>query len=956
MSRYPFLLAFLVFAMLLMPAAALLAAPVAPQAWQGPIAPIDTGYGQWGAHGVSPATTFSFVSQGYTNTVTLYFPGDQTAAAPSFFFAPGWDVPCEGYGELLRFMASKGYVSVCDDYHEDSGAIGNQLYESFKEAASRYPTKIDISKVGFSGHSAGAGLLTSVGYRLSVGDGWGARGKFIFSSAPWIDFDLTDTMLANYPTDMKLIMQMNEDDTGTDLRTSIDQFENNTRIPDSEKDYIILRPASISGYNYLANHAVIGTGDGYGVYDAMDSYGIFRLMDALADYTFTGNPRAKAIALEQNYDADRQSEMGDLPDLISTDDPRPIPGLTSAYPCDIADNPRSAHCHDFDGELPAAVPVWPKRQALISQAAPTFTWEAIPTAVRYDLQIRPMLPSGEPDWGTSYGESDITAAAAGCDASNLCSYTLGSNLPLGDYVWWVMGYDAAAGGTESVWTRRNFFTRVANATYFPHIQSQILNSDDLRYNWQNQGDYQHFQIWRSTSPYFAPAGNPLHDISAAPWWAPDFYRIGDPAINYYYVIRGVKPGGTTTDQRVGEFDFGLIAGSSTTPAPHLYPPDTTYTPIFTDIPPMPDYLDTLDDTTTDTEIKRITQPDAAYGSEYPTHSYSKNQPWNANATSYKFYSVAVYDAETHAKTLTLPGNLYETFWSNTNPDLMYSFREAGEIKTYTISTGQQTTLYTLAGYDRVKLGPGEGNIDKNDHYVALVGKRGVDLDVIVFDLQASTVITTVTFAGAWGAGSGMPEHLDWASISQSGNYVVLNWDTGAPWDVHPWNGHFGIEVYNRDMTFHHRASRYGNHGDLCFAPNGDELYVQFWGEYGTINAYRLADTLQDHPYIVQDHTDFGYGDAHLSCRNLLRPGWAYVSVDHSKGGMVVAVKLDESRIIQYFGHHFSSTSSYKKSPMPVPNPWGDIIMFKSDFYTDNDASVAYSFEARYHPSAANGQP
>ncbi len=917
-----------------------------PAAWQGPIPPIDIGYGQWGEHGVSAAETFTFESQGHDNYLTLYFPADQTAAAPGFFFAPGWNVSCEGYGELLRFMASKGYVSVCDDYYENNAIIGDQLYESFKEAASRYPTKIDISKFGLSGHSSGAGLLTSLGYRLAVGDGWGARGKFIFSSAPWIDFDLTDAMLAAYPADMKLIMQMNEDDTGTDLRTSIDQFEANTRIPDSEKDYVILRPATIDGYDYAANHQVIATGgDGYGVYDAMDAYGIFRLIDALAAYAFTGDDRAKAIALEQNYNADRQSEMGDLPDLISTDDPRPIPGLASDYPCDIADNPRRDHCDDYDGELPAAVPVWPIRQALISQAAPTFTWEPIPTATRYDLQIRPMLATGEPDWSTSYGVDDISAAAAGCDGGGNCVYALGTSLPAGDYVWWVKGYDA--GGKESVWTRRNFFTRVDYTYYFPDVRGRILNPDDLRFDWQHDAAYDHYQIWRDTAPYFTPAGGPLKEVTAAPWQFPDLYRLGDPAVNYFYVIRGVEPGGGHLDKRMGEFDFGLTPGVDANAPAHRYPPDTLYTPIFTDTPPMPDYLASIVDATTDIELKRITQLDPLYGPGYPAHSYSKNQPWNADASLYKFYSVAVYDAETHAKTLTLPDNLYETFWANTDPDLLYSFREGGDIKTFSVSTQQETLLYHLSGYDKVKLGPGEGNIDKNDHYVALVGKRGLDLDVIVFDLQNSAVITTTTFAGAWGATNGMPEHLDWASISQSGDYVVMNWDTGPPWDVTPWNGHFGIEVYNRDMTFHHRASRYGNHGDLCFAPDGRELYVQFWGEYGTINAYPLDDTQQDAPIIIHDHPDFGYGDAHLSCRNLLRPGWAYVSVDPAKGGMVIAVKLDGGQSIEYFGHHFSSAANYTKSPMPVPNPWGDVVMVRSDFGDDSNPDEVYDFEARY---------
>jgi hypothetical protein len=563
-STFGLLFLCLFIALAALSAAGILAASAAPLAWQGPIPPIDIGYGQWGEHDVSAAATFTFESQGHDNYLTLYFPADQTAAAPAIFFAPGWNISCQSYGELLRFLASKGYVSVCDDYYEDSGIIGDQLYESFKEAASRYPTQIDVSKFGLAGHSSGAGLLPSVGYRLAVDDGWGVRGKFIFSSAPWIDFDITDAMLAAYPPDMKFILQTYEEDLTTDLRTYIDQFESLDRIPDSEKDYLILRPATIDGYDYHADHPTIATGgDAYGVYDAMDAYGVFRLIDALAAYAFTGDATARAIALEQHYDADRQSEMGDLPDLISTDDPRPIPGLATEYPCDIADNPRREHCDDYDNELPAATPIWPIRHALISLTAPTFTWEPVPTATRYDLQIRPMLPSGEPDWDTSYGVNDIHAADAGCDGGDDCMYTLSSSLPVGDYVWWVRGYDA--GGKESVWPRRNFFTRVDDHFYFPNVRARLLNPDDFRFDWEHDGAYERYQVWRATAPYFSPTGEPIKEVAAAPWWFLDLYRAGDPATNYYYVIRGVEAGGATTDKRMGEFDFGLTPGTDVAP-------------------------------------------------------------------------------------------------------------------------------------------------------------------------------------------------------------------------------------------------------------------------------------------------------------------------------------------------------------------------------------------------------
>ena len=386
-------------------------------------------------------------------------------------------------------------------------------------------------------------------------------------------------------------------------------------------------------------------------------------------------------------------------------------------------------------------------------------------------------------------------------------------------------------------------------------------------------------------------------------------------------------------------------GESQPASAPLYPPDTVYVPISTTIPLLPEYQATIIDTTTQTKIKRITQLDPLYGG-YPTHSYSKNQPWNADATLYKFYTVAVHNAESGQLVKKIAGlGLYESFWSNTDPDLLYSFTVEGAIQTYRLSSEKREVLFTLAGYDKVRLGPGEGNIDIYDQYVALVGKKGEDLDVIVFDLQKKKVINTTTFAKAWGPTNGMPEHIDWVSVSQSGRYVVINWDTGLPRDIQPFDGHFGVEVYNRtDMTFQRRLIRYGNHGDLCFTPSGEEVYTQFWGDKGTINSYHLADGQID---VVHTHSDFGVESAHLSCRNILRPGWAYVSIDRTKGGMIIALKLDGSETIEYFGHHFSSDNSYLKAPMPVPAPDGSKVMFKSDFGHSSNPDEIYAFVASY---------
>lgn len=434
---------------------------------QGPVPPIESGFGSWGNIAMAPVEDFQWTtSQGYTNTVTLYHPVIQSDPAPTIFFAPGWNIANESYEVLFRFLVSKGYVVVCVDYVEDTSDIGTQLAESFSQAASRYPDRIETLHFGLAGHSSGGGLLASVGYELVRNQGWGGtdgQNVFLYFSAPWIDWDMTDAMIADYPSGIKCLLQTYQDDDGTDLRTYIDQFESLTSILDSEKDYITLRPCVIGGYSYQAVHNVLATGgDSYGVYDAMDDYGVFRLIDALAKYTFTGDPAAKKVALGNGEEL--QIELGELPDLISIDDPRPIPGETYPYPCDVAGNPRKTHCDDYDGELPAPVLLAPVKHVALTENQPVFQWESSPTATDYFIQIRPMLPSGEPDWTVSYGEN-LTSVEAGCDGGNDCGYTISSSLPEGAYVWWILPGNDTTGGA---WSRRGYFSEDYEA---PAVQS-----------------------------------------------------------------------------------------------------------------------------------------------------------------------------------------------------------------------------------------------------------------------------------------------------------------------------------------------------------------------------------------------------------------------------------------------------------------------------------------------------
>ena len=139
--------------------------------------------------------------------------------------------------------------------------------------------------------------------------------------APWYSFNISQAQVQSFPSDTKLLTEIFDDDVTNDHRMAIDIF-NNINIPDSLKDFILLKSDTIGGYVYLANHAVPRTDTAF---NALDYYGIYRLLDALCDYTFNGNISGKNVALGKGSAAQITMPTG-LKNLVETDYP------TAAYP------------------------------------------------------------------------------------------------------------------------------------------------------------------------------------------------------------------------------------------------------------------------------------------------------------------------------------------------------------------------------------------------------------------------------------------------------------------------------------------------------------------------------------------------------------------------------------------------------------------------------------------------
>ncbi len=93
----------------------------------------------------------------------------------------------------------------------------------------------------------------------------------------------------------------------------------------------------------------------------------------------------------------------------------------------------------------------------------------------------------------------------------------------------------------------------------------------VRLSWADLPEDRTYEVWRSTAPYFAPGAAGSTVITNAPatctaaggvFTCDDVGAAGDPAVNYFYVVRAGNATAAAADSsRVGAFTFGLAPGN-----------------------------------------------------------------------------------------------------------------------------------------------------------------------------------------------------------------------------------------------------------------------------------------------------------------------------------------------------------------------------------------------------------
>lgn len=393
----------------------------------------------------------------------------------------------------------------------------------------------------------------------------------------------------------------------------------------------------------------------------------------------------------------------------------------------------------------------------------------------------------------------------------------------------------------------------------------------------------------------------------------------------------------------------LAALLAAAPAPAAYPPPTQLTPAPTPQLPLPGYLQPIVDPTFGTTVTRISDRGAFHRPNAPAlrHGYSKRQPWNSDQSLLLLdwtYPAALLDGQSYELRgwLPLPS---EALWSHTDPDRMLGIR-GRRLVWYDVTTQRSTTLHRFGRYGRILIGAGEGNLSNDDRYVALFGQlrshRGRDSDVIVFDTLQRRVVATRRFHRSE-IGWADTATFDNVTVSQLGGRVILSF-------AH--RGRIGRRgVWSFDLNLRDRrllAQHGGSHFDSCIDAAGREVIV-ITGPEGLVSV-----DLETGERRLQLPAELVSWPIHISCRNIERPGWAYVSEFYDPDedvrpnhDEVFALRLDGSGVVERFAHeHYSTREAYPREPHAAPSPDGERVLWASDWGRRRGPIYAYVAEQR----------
>lgn len=254
---------------------------------------IRSGYGANGPYQMSSST---LPNPGLRRKpVQVFFPQGANGRLPVIFFSHGFGPgKWQSYADLIRHMVSRGYIVVFSSYAEAFTSIDgryNSLWQGFQAAADKYADRMDLTRVGFVGHSFGGGATPAMAYRGFVQHGWGRQGAFMMELAPWYMYQMSDQQLEQFPSDVFQVTEVYEQDDTNDHRIAVDIY---THTHMTDRYFLLAHSANINGCPVTADHTTPGRNTSL----RQKQYAVFRPFDALADAAFNASAAARAALLD----------------------------------------------------------------------------------------------------------------------------------------------------------------------------------------------------------------------------------------------------------------------------------------------------------------------------------------------------------------------------------------------------------------------------------------------------------------------------------------------------------------------------------------------------------------------------------------------------------------------------------------------------------------------------------
>ncbi|HDK17602.1 MAG TPA: alpha/beta hydrolase [Nitrospirae bacterium] len=269
--------------------------------------------------------------------ISVFFPKGVSDQRPVIFFSHGfggtdWKY---AYAPFIRHMVSRGYIVIFSPYQTLRATSDERyatLWNGFELAVQQFGSQMDLTRVGFVGHSFGGGATPAMAIKGLVDKGWGKKSAFMYMLAPWYSLQITSDKLRQLPGHVVLIVQVYDKDDMNDHRMAIDIFRN-IQLPDKQKHFMVVRSENINGCEIVADHATPSRNPSL----SLKQYGLFKPFDAVADYVFNGNSEGNKVI----SDISSTSEKGVYQPVYIEDNPEPlIPQKNYRFPWNDKKNVR----------------------------------------------------------------------------------------------------------------------------------------------------------------------------------------------------------------------------------------------------------------------------------------------------------------------------------------------------------------------------------------------------------------------------------------------------------------------------------------------------------------------------------------------------------------------------------------------------------------------------------------